>query len=292
MLPATLGLAATQLNLLVDTLLASRLGDGPITYLQLSFRLIQLPIGLFGVAIATANLARVSRDAAHGDIEALRKNLAASLRAAALLTLPATFGLLALREPIVRLLFEHGRFDAEDTSRTATAVVCYALGLFAYSVTKIEVPTFYALGDTRTPVLASVTSVSIKILASFAFITVLRRFGVDPFLGLALSTSLAAWINFTWLGLGLRRRIGRLTGHGIFSTTLRMLALSAGMAWICSVSYEVLARRIGNEGLFREIVVLGLTIGIGIVLVVIGTQLLGIPEARQLARRLRGRVDR
>ncbi|HZN55478.1 MAG TPA: murein biosynthesis integral membrane protein MurJ, partial [Candidatus Polarisedimenticolaceae bacterium] len=101
MLPATIGQAATQINFLVDTWLASRYGNGPITWLSLAFRLIQLPIGLFGVAIGTANLARVSRDAAQGDREGLRANLAAALRAAALLALPATAGLVALREPII-----------------------------------------------------------------------------------------------------------------------------------------------------------------------------------------------
>jgi putative peptidoglycan lipid II flippase len=287
MLPATLGLAATQINILVDTVLASRLGDGPITYLQLAFRLMQLPIGLFGVAIATANLARVSRDVARGDHAAVRDNVARALRVAALLTLPATCGLVVLREPIVRLLFQHGAFDAQDTTMTAAAVACYALGLFAYAVTKIEVPTFYALGDTRTPVLASVTAVSVKIAANFALVALLGRLGLPPFLGLALSTSLAAWINFGWLGLALRRRTGSLRGHGVVRVCAQVLLLCALMSGATAGLHALLSQR-GGTSFSVELLRVGLSVGMGIVVVGAGAWWLGIPEARGLLRGDRG----
>jgi putative peptidoglycan lipid II flippase len=284
MLPATFGLAATQINILVDTVLASTFGEGPITYLQLGFRLIQLPIGVFGVAIGVANLARVSRDAATSDREGMKANIASALRAGALLTLPATFGLIALREPIVQLLFEHGAFDGEDTRRTGAAVLCYALGLFAYAVTKIQVPTFYALGDTRTPVLGSVTAVTTKIGANFLLIWLLRRFDGDPFLGLALSTSLAAWINFTWLGFGLRRHLGSFRRLGIGSTYLKMLLISAPMGGACWLLHRWL-RTVGPDGgLAGEIVRLGLTIGSGLLIFAVGVRLARIPESRALFR--------
>jgi putative peptidoglycan lipid II flippase len=289
MLPATFGLAATQINILVDTVLASTLGEGPITYLALAFRLIQLPIGLFGVAIGTANLARVSRDAARNDPEGLRRNLAAALRAAALLALPATFGLVALREPIVRVLLEHGRFDAEDTVRTANAVLCYALGLFAYAVTKIQVPTFYALGDTRTPVLGSVTAVSTKIGANFVLISILTRLGGDPFLGLALSTSLAAWINFGWLAVGLRRRVGALGDHGVMAASLKMLALSLVMGGACQLAHGAMERWLGGSGLAGDIARLGSAVLLGLALVAAGARALGLPETAALNRVFRRR---
>jgi putative peptidoglycan lipid II flippase len=282
MLPATFGLAATQINILVDTLLGSLFGDGPITYLQLAFRLIQLPIGLFGVAIGTANLARVSRDAARGDQQALRGNLAGALRAGALLTLPATFGLIALRKPIVGLLFEHGEFTGEDTGRTAAAVLCYSLGLFAYALTKIQVPTFYALGDTRTPVLGSVLSVSVKIAANFLLIYLLRRYGGDPFLGLALSTSLAAWVNFIWLGRGLRRHLGSLAEQRVGATYVKMLLISVVAVSLKNLLHGWLERALLVGGLFGEILRLALTIAAGVGVFAIGVRLAGIPESRAL----------
>jgi putative peptidoglycan lipid II flippase len=246
---------------------------------------MQLPIGLFGVAIATANLARVSRDAARGDHDGMRRNLAASVRAAALLTLPATFGLIALREPIVRLLFQHGRFDAEDSARTAAAVLCYALGLFAYAVTKIQVPTFYALGDTRTPVKASVTAVVLKIGANFLLIALLTRLGIDAFLGLALSTSLAAWINFGWLAAGLRRRLGAFEGERVISSCLTMLVLSLLMAVVAGLTHGALAGAFGGGGWIGEAARLGAAIVAAVAFLAAGIYALDLPESRVIFRR-------
>jgi putative peptidoglycan lipid II flippase len=289
MLPATLGLAATQINVLVDTMLASTFGDGPITYLAYAFRLMQLPIGLFGVALGTANLARVSRDLALDDRAAARASLCAALRAAALLVLPATCGLIALREPIVRVLFEHGRFGPEDTRRTAAAVLCYALGLFAYALTKILVPTFYALGDTRAPVRASVSAIAVKIATNLGLIYVLQRVGWDPFLGLALSTSLAAWVNVGWLGLGLRRHMGRLAGHRLMETQVKMLALSLVTGATSALVHAALERWTGGGGWPGEAARLGAAIGGGMLCVALGIRAVDLPESRDLFSRSRRR---
>ena len=290
MLPATLGQAATQINFLVDTWLASRYGNGPITWLSLAFRLIQLPIGLFGVALGMANLARVSRDAAAGDREGLLTNLASALRAAALLALPATAGLVALREPLIRVLFEHGRFDEASTRGTAAALLCYALGLYAYAVTKIQVPTYYALGDTRLPVIGSTSAVAAKLATNAAFVAVLPALGVDPFLGLALSTSVAAWTNFTILAAGLRRRAGRLTGRGVVRATLSMVFLSAVMGVTCRALHAGLVAVLPGDDLPRAIVRLAIAVFAGLVVTVVGARLLGVPEAGEIVARLRALV--
>ncbi len=288
MLPATFGLAATQLNILVDTTIASRLGDGRITYLQLGFRLLQLPIGLFGVAIATANLARVSKDAARGDLVSMRSNLAAALRVAAMLALPATAGLIVLRGPVVRLLFEHGEFTPLASAQTAAAVLCYALGLFAYSVTKIQVPTFYALGETATPVKASVSAVLAKIATSlFLVFVVFPAIEIEPFLGLAISTSLAAWINFSWLGLALRRRIGPLRGEQILATSLKMGGLSVVMGFACHAFHDLGETLLPGEGILVQIVRVGTTVFLGVAIVAAGIRWLDLPEGNRLLARFR-----
>jgi len=291
MLPATIGQAATQINFLVDTWLASRYGNGPITWLSLAFRLIQLPIGLFGVAIGMANLARVSRDAALGDRPALRANLAGALRAAALLSLPATAGLVALREPIIGVIFEHGRFDHTSTLNTAAALLCYALGLYAYAVTKIQVPTFYALGDTRLPVIASTSAVAAKLAANALFVFTLPKLGINPFLGLALSTSVAAWTNFSILGWGLRRRDCSIAGHGVLRATLSMAAVSAVMGVVCGVTHAALASQLPGGGTAGEILRLGVAVALGVVVAGGGAYLLRVPEAAALSAAL-GRFAR
>ncbi len=292
MAPATFGLAATQINILVDTILASLYGNGPIAWLSYAFRLMQLPLGLFGVALGTANLARVSKDAARGDASGLRANLAGALRAAALLTLPATAGLVALRAPIVRLLFEHGRFGPTDTLKTASAVLCYALGLYAYSVTKIQVPTFYALGETRLPVIASASAVGLKISANLALLAFLPRIGVDPFLGLALSTSLAAWSNMAILERGLARRAGSLRAHAVVPTTLKLALLSALMGIACGVCQAGLERWWGNGGLVGEAARLAVSVALGVGLTVWGVHALRLPEVEAIRARLLGGVAR
>lgn len=288
MLPATLGLAAVQINIFIDTSLASGLGDGPISWLQYAFRLIQLPIGVFGVALGMANLARVSRDAARGDLEGLRTNLAGALRAAAVLALPAAAGLVALREPLVRLLFERGRFDPSDTAATAAAVLCYATGLYAYAATKIQVPTFYALGDTRLPVAGSAASVAGKLGASFLFLAVLPRFGVHPFLALALGTSAAAWLNFGVLAWGIRRKIGRLEGERVVSSTLLMLAVSLAMAWAVGASHDALERWLPGGGIAGSVTRILAAVAVGIGLALSGARLAGIAEGRAIFRAVAG----
>lgn len=292
MLPATIGQAATQVNFLVDTWLASRYGNGPITWLSLAFRLIQLPIGLFGVALGMANLARVSRDAARGDREALLANLAAALRAAALLALPATAGLIALRDPIIRALFRHGRFDDASATATAAALLCYSVGLYAYAVTKIQVPTFYALGDTRIPVIASTSAVLAKLAANAAFAFGLPAFGINPFLGLALSTSIAAWTNFAILGFGLKRRAGSIAGHGVVRTTLSMAVLAGVMGLASAGTYAAAAHVLPGSGVVAQIVRLALAVAAGVAVTGVGAHLIGIPEAKAIAARFTGMARR
>ncbi|ANM28836.1 hypothetical protein ABI59_03275 [Acidobacteria bacterium Mor1] len=289
MLPATFGLAATQINILVDTILASRFA-GAITWLSLAFRLMQLPIGLFGVAIATANLARVSVDAARNDHGAMRDNLAAAFRTAAFLTIPATAGLIALREPIVRMLFEHGRFGTLDSEKTAMAVLAYALGLSAYAVTKIQVPTFYALGQTRLPVIASATAVGLKIVCSLLLIRWLPRFDIDPFLGLALSTSVAAWTNFAILAGGLRRRIGSLGGRGILDTTLRVLLVSVVMAFAAHELHRIVEQAWSGGGIPGEVLRVLIAVATGMLIFSVGCRLLRVPEATLVFDRLRRKI--
>jgi putative peptidoglycan lipid II flippase len=226
MLPATVGLAATQLNLFVNTILASMLVEGSVSWLAYAFRLMQLPIGVFGVALATVALPTVSRHAVTGDRAALRDTLAGAVRLVFALTLPATFGLWALSEPIVRLLYQRGAFVASDTDRTAQALAAYCLGLCAYAAVKVLVPAFYALGDTRTPVRASFLSVAVNLGGN------LLLMGPLGHVGLALSTSLTMLFNFGQLSWAMRRKLGRFEGRRLLATVARTAAASALMALV------------------------------------------------------------
>ena len=221
--PGTLGLAATQINLMVNMFLATGQGKGAQTWLDLAFRLMYLPIGLFGVSIATAVLPAVSRHVVAGDTRASRETVADGLALMMALNVPATVGLIVLSVPIVRVIFEHGRFLPGDTLATAAALQFYAIGLVGYSVVRIASPTFYALGRNRTPVIVSVVTVLVNAVLNYVLV---RAMG---YRGLALGTSLAALFNATVLFVLLRQALDGLNGQRLASSFIRIVAASAVM---------------------------------------------------------------
>jgi putative peptidoglycan lipid II flippase len=224
MAPATIGAAAVQVNVFVNNNFASYLGDGAVSWLNVAFRFMQLPIGLFGVAIGTVTLPLVSRHAARGDQAAMRTSLRQALEMTALLCLPAAAGLAAFGEPIIGLIYEHGRFDAHDTINAAQALAGYAIGLAGYAGIKVVAPAFYALDDARTPARVSLLSIATNFGLNWLFVHVLGWGTV----GLALSTSAVAIANFAILLWVLRRRIGPL-GGGLGTAIVRIAVAAAVM---------------------------------------------------------------
>ncbi len=250
MLPATVGLAATQLNIFVSTIIASLLREGSVSWLSYAFRLMQLPIGVFGVALATVSLPALSRAAVAGDTPALKTTLSATLRLVFLLTVPAALWLASLASPVIALLYEHGRFRAADTAQTAGALIMYCIGLPAFAAVGVLTRTFYALGDTRTPVRASFVSVALNLLLNLALMRPLGH------LGLALSASITAIVNMLQLAFYLRRRIGPLEGRRMARTLMRVGAAAA----VAAGGNVLLLRAIGGgwEGhLLAELLVVG-----------------------------------
>ena len=187
--PGTLGMAATQINVFVNTQLATGQGTGAVSWLDYSFRLMYLPIGLFGVSIATAATPAISRMVAEQDFARIRSTLASALGLMLFLNLPATIGLMVLAQPIVAVIFEHGNFTPADTAATAAALQLYAIGLIGYSIVRIISPTFYAVGRSRVPVMVSAGSVIVNIILNVSLVRVLG------YRGLALGTSITAILN-------------------------------------------------------------------------------------------------
>lgn len=226
--PGMLALAAVQVNLLVNMLLATSQGEGAISWLGYAFRLMYMPIGLFGLSVATAALPSLSAHAARDDDAAMRATLSSALRIMLILNVPATVGLIVLRTPIVALLFERGSFTPADTAATATALMFYAPGLVGYSAVKIVVPSFYAIRDSRTPVLVSALTVGLNIIVNLTMVRVLG------YRGLALGTAASAIFNATVLLWLLRRRLRGLDGRRVGGTAVKSLAASIIMgaaAW-------------------------------------------------------------
>ncbi len=283
MLPAAFGLAATQINILIDNQLASYLGNGPVSWLNYAFRLMQLPIGIFGVAIATVHLATISKRVATNDLVGVQSHLADSIKLAAFLNIPATFGLIFLRYPIVQVLYERGRFTPEYTIYTGDALLCYSLGLYAYSLVKIVTPTFYALGDTRTPVRYAALVIAIKIIVNLALI---RSLG---FLGLALGTSIASILNTLLLIRALKGKIGGLGEHGVIPALVK-ITLSGLMMGVAAERIHLwISPMIGTSTLMGRVQSLSISIVAALFILLITSHLLKIKEATEIVRLFRRR---
>ena len=232
MAPATIGAAAVQVNVFVNSNFASYLGDGPVSWLNVAFRFMQLPIGLFGVAVGTVALPSLARHVAAGDTGALTRTLRQSLELIATLCVPAAVGLAIFGVPIVGLVYEHGRFVHADTVAAADALRAYAVGLTGYAGIKVLAPAFYALDDARTPMMVSLLSILVNLAFNWMLVRVLGLGHV----GLALSTSVVALGNCGILYIVLRRRVGPL-GAG-FARTLVRIATAAAIMGVVGVAID------------------------------------------------------
>ncbi|HQZ39189.1 MAG TPA: murein biosynthesis integral membrane protein MurJ [Vicinamibacterales bacterium] len=288
--PGTVGLAATQINVFVNTVLATGQGTGAVSWLDYAFRLMYLPIGLFGVSVATASTPAISRFVAARELGRVRATVAHAVGLTMLLSVPATLGLIVLAGPIVRVIFEHGSFTAEDTAATAGALRYYAIGLLGYSVVRIVSPTFYALGQSRTPVMISMSSVVVNIVLN---LTLVRVMG---YRGLALGTSIAALINAAAQLALLRRPLDGVDADVIARTFVRVAAASAVMAGVAWGADRALAMLLPGDGLPLQALRLAGSIGLALVALAGAALALRIPEfheamnlvLRRFARRPRG----
>jgi putative peptidoglycan lipid II flippase len=275
MAPAAIGLSAVQINVVINSWLASTLGTGAVSWLAYAFRILFAPIGLFGVALATVSLPSLSRYAAENDYDGLKRTLNRAVRITVALTMPCAFGLWALGGPLTTLLYQHGHFTANDTLQTSRALAAYAVGLVCYSGIKVLVPAFYALGDTRTPLVASFIAVAVNFALNLFW---MHRLG---HVGLALSTGLTAIFNFCQLWFWLRRKIGGFGGRRLLSAGTRIFGASLlmggglfGFVW--------LTRGWMAHGLPGKAAVVGIGVALGGALTLVLYRLFQVEEYRDL----------
>jgi putative peptidoglycan lipid II flippase len=284
--PGTIGLAATQVNVFVNTLLATGEGTGAVSSLNFAFRLMYLPIGLFGVSIATATTPAISRLLAQGDTTQVKKTIADGLILMMILNVPATVGLIVLAEPIVRLMYERGRFLPSDTIAAAAALRFYAVGLLGYSVVRIASPAFYALGQSRTPVTISFVTVLANAALNFGLV---RAMG---YRGLALGTSIAALLNAGLLMLMLRRRLDGIEGGAITGALLR-IAVAAGLMGVAAAAADAfLSARIPGHGIAAQLVRVGATIGLALAVLAVAAHVLRVPQFAEAVSMIKRRLRR
>ncbi|MGM0600768.1 MAG: murein biosynthesis integral membrane protein MurJ [Candidatus Rifleibacteriota bacterium] len=280
-IPGIVGLAATQTNVAIITILATSQGDGAVSWLSYAFRIMQLPLGLFGVAVAQATLPVISRQAADHDYDKMAETLSGSIRLSTFINLFAFFAIFSLAEPVIKILFEHGRFLASDTAATALALRAYSTGLLFFCLIKILGPAFYALENTKIPVIASISSVLVNI---FVNLILIQYYG---YWGLALGTGIAAMVNAGILFVMLNKKLGGFARFGLGKALLRILAATsiagAGMYFACKYTKELLVAysSMDPESFITTVLSLGTAVLSGIIILYIISSLIKLEEADQ-----------
>src|SRR5215813_3543231 len=286
--PSVVAASTTQVNVLVNSVFASELGDGPTFWLTVAFRLMQLPLGVFGVALGTVALPLLARMAATGNRSAFRSELARGMRLAFLMTIPASVGLVVLADPIISVLYQHGLFGARETAESAGALRYYALGLCGYAALKVLVNAFYALDRRKTPMVVGFIAVLLNLLLNWLFT---RELGWGH-RGLALSTACVATSNFLILYFLMRRQLAFLETRAML-TLLAKVALSslvlfaltwAGAHWLLS-GWAV-------QPFWPKCLSLMLVIAAGAAGFFLCAAALGIEEVHDIAAALRRRLRR
>ncbi len=276
--PAALGAGVLQISLFADTLIASFLPTGAISYLYYADRLNQLPLGVIGIAIGTVLLPEMSRHLKRGDHGAASYSQNRAFELSLLFTLPAAAAFLAAAEPIVSVLFERQSFGAADAAATATTLMAYAIGLPAFVLIRSVLPGFYAREDTATPVRIAVVVVIVNVAMKLALMGPLQQ------IGLALATSLASWVNFTLLALALRRRGFLALDRRLKRALLPLAAATLGMVVALKAALPVLAPWFAMPGLTGRIAALAVLIAAGGTVFALLALALGAVDRAELRR--------
>ena len=254
--PATLGLATTQLSVVIGSILASMLSKGSISYLYNADRLIELPVSLFGVALAQVTFPAISRQIASSNLKKAGETITLSLRMIIFACLPATIGLLTLGKPIISLLLERGNFTSAATLATNKALIFYSLGIISYATLKAIIPAFYALRDTKTPVFVGFLTLALNVILSWLFM-----WGPLKHAGLALATSISASIQAGILFFLLSKKMGNINTGELLATFaktfLATLLMGIFCAWI-NVGIENLYLKVAL-GVFGGVTIFGFT---------------------------------
>ncbi len=284
--PSVIAASTTQVNVLVNSIFASELGNGPTFWLASAFRLMQLPLGLFGVALGTVSLPLLARLAAAGNTVSFRSELARGMRLAFLMTIPATIGLITLAEPIISVIYQHRKFNAYDAAQAAGDLRFYALGLCGYAALKVLVNAFYAIDKRKTPMIVSFIAVGLNLFLNWLF-TLHLGFGHR---GLAFSTACIATTNFLILYFLMRRHLGRLESRTMLGLFLKLAAASAVLAAICWAGAHFLLAGWAIERFWPKLASLAAVIAAGALAFFACASALRIDEVRDLTSAVKRRL--
>ncbi len=285
MLPAIFGAAIYQINVFIGTVLASLLPKGSVSYLYYADRMVELPLGVFAIAIGTATLPSFSEQVAQGRFDDLKKTISFSLRLMLFITIPSMVALIALRVPIISVLFERGAFTTESTMQTAWALLWYSTGLWAFSVIRVIVSAFYSLQDTKSPMKAAIVALVVNVAFSVALMFPMKHGGI------ALATAIASAVNVGMLSVILWRRIGPFLMSDFYPSLGKVLFSSAVM-WGVILAIDLVYPWQASGPFFERAVFLALTVTLGGGAFLLSSWIVRSPEMTSLANSLRRRIGR
>ena len=286
--PAVIASSVVQVNVVVNSMFAYGVGEGAVSWLNFAFRLMQLPIGVFGVAVATVTLPALSRAAIGGIGDEFRPTLEKGLRLVAFLVVPSAIGLALLAEPIVSLLYERGQFDANDRLQTAAALRAYGYGLLFYAWLKVLQPAFYAIDKRWYPMAVSLVSLVLNLGVNYLFVFVLR-WGHES---LALTTSISAAVNFILLYAAMRNLIGDPGTKGLVLLLVKLSMAGAMLGAICFAMNRSLLADLTALGFTLKFVYLGGTIAVGGIVYFAGSKILRVAEAEDAVSMVMRKIRR
>lgn len=286
MIPAVIAASVVQVNVMVNAIFAYGVGEGAVSWLSYAFRLMQLPIGVFGVAVATVTLPAFSRAATDGITNEFKSILQKGLGLVAFLVLPSTLMLVMLAEPIVSVLYERGNFDSQDRQMTAIALRAYGLGLLCYAWIKVIQPSFYAIDRRWVPMLVSLGSIGINIGLNYHFVFNLG-WGHEA---LALTTSVVASVNFVVLFITMRVLAGDFGTTSLLSVLSRLLIAGALLATICHFGNALLFADPGALPILQRLGSLILVCGLAATGYLIACHLLRVGEVREAVKMIASKL--
>lgn len=286
--PAVIAASVTQVNVVVNSMFAYGVGEGAVSWLSYAFRLMQLPIGVFGVAVATVTLPALSRAAISGVGEDFGPTLSKGLKLVMFLVFPATVGLVVLAEPIISVVYERGKFDVADRMATAGALQAYGYGLLFYAGLKVLQPAFYAIEKRWFPMIASLIALVVNIACNYVFVFVFK-WGHES---LALTTSIVASLNFVFLYAAMTRYAGDIGTKGIVVSFFKTGAATAVMAALCLVANRYVFADLGGMGFLMKSVWLGGVVGIAAGAYFAVAKLLRVDEVGEMLSIVKRRAGR
>jgi putative peptidoglycan lipid II flippase len=283
-LPGLVGLSVVQVNVVVDYLLGYIVSDAASSHLYYANRLVQLPLGIFGVALAAATLPTLSKLRAAGRIDTFKTTLSYSLRQTLAIAVPAGVGLIVLRVPLVRLIYQHGRFDAEATRVVAAVLMFYSFGLFAYATMQILVPAFLAMQDPKTPMRVAIGTTALNLTLNLVLGVALGMAAR----GFALATAISSTCGLVVLSTLLRRRLGPIEGRAMTFSVARIVVAAADMGIAVYLTHLLAARLLaGRSDVLAQLFLVAAPAGVGMLVYGAVMHVLGSREVSELLRAFR-----